>query len=87
MGGGFMLDKIFGASWGTSLLGYSMAVLIEADTFVKAGGFPDTAEGRLTAILGIMVGVFGRVTKQSNVSHSERPKEPISVEDAPKRLG
>ena len=58
-----MLDKIFGASWKTSILGY---ILGAAHIPVVMG--PDGKINYLAIIQGIALMIFGRLAKDHNVT-------------------
>jgi hypothetical protein len=68
-----LFDKLFGASWGPSVLGYLIAILAEVDVYMKNDGLPTNTQGWIQATMGIAAGVFGRITKQSNVSNAPKP--------------
>ena len=67
-----VLEKTLGASWGTSLIGYGVAALTEVDLYLKAGStVPQTPHEWVQAIVGILIAVFGRISRQSNVSSEQ----------------
>ncbi len=68
-----IFDKVFGASWGPSMLGYLTAFIVELDVFAQHDGLPDTFHGWAMAFIGILAGVFGRMTKQNNVTNAKAP--------------
>ncbi len=80
----WLKDKLFGASWGVTLLGYAIAFLTELDLVVSAGGMPTTWAEWRQAIIGVLVALFGRFTKQANITNAQRPVESQKVPaDAP----
>ncbi len=68
-----MIEKLLGASWGTSALGYAIALLTELDVFTKNEGFPTTLHGWIQMGMGVLAALFGRMTKQYNVSNAKTP--------------
>jgi hypothetical protein len=67
-----ILEKALGASWGTSLIGYGVAALTEVDLYLKTGSTaPQTPHEWMQAIVGIMIAIFGRISRQSNVSSEQ----------------
>ncbi len=80
-----MLDKFFGASWGTSLLGYLIAALMELEQYAKSGQvWPDTWPDRIQVVTGLLIAVLGRITKQANITNAAKPVESQKVPaDAP----
>jgi len=64
-----MLGKIFGASWVTSLMGYLVAAGIELQIMMKEGSpFPSTTEGWVSFLIAFASAVWGRASRQTNVS-------------------
>jgi len=67
-----IFEKALGASWGTSLVGYGVAALTEIDLYLKAGStIPQTPHEWMQAIVGVLIAVFGRISRQSNVSSEQ----------------
>lgn len=68
-----MRDKILGASWAPSLIGYALGILAEVKVYVDNQGVPTDFNGWLIAAMGILVAIGGRITKQSNVTNASTP--------------
>lgn len=70
-----MLEKLFGASWRTSLTMYLVAIIGVAQEVIKENGLPHDALGWLTIVGSVLVGVAGRLAKDANVSNAPAPAE------------
>lgn len=70
-----MFEKIFGASWRTSLTMYLVAIIGVAQTVITEEGFPHDTLGWLKLAGSILIGVAGRLAKDGNVSNAEKPVE------------
>lgn len=66
------MEKLFGASWVPSLLGYLIGGLTELDLFFKNGGaWPSNRAEWFQFAIGIGTALFGRFTRQTNVSSEQ----------------
>lgn len=74
-----MLEKLFGASWRTSLTLYVVAIIGVVQEVIKANGFPQDALGWMTIVGSVLVGLAGRLAKDSNVSNAPVPDAPKPV--------
>jgi hypothetical protein len=74
-----MLERMFGASWRTSLTMYLLAIIGVAQEVIKDNGFPTTALGWMTIVGSILVGIAGRLAKDANVSNAPVPDAPKPV--------
>jgi hypothetical protein len=71
-----ILVTLFGVSWQPTVLGYLMAILTELDLYFKTGAtLPTTFHEWLQFVLGIVFALYGKVTKQANVTHSPSATE------------
>jgi hypothetical protein len=69
-----MMDAILGKSWIPSVLGYLMAALTFIQSYLQSGTpFPQDGQGWTQFLFGIGLAVFGRTTKQFNVSNAATP--------------
>ena len=63
------MTQLLGASWLTSLLGYAIGLLIEIDLYLKSGSpLPHTASEWIQFVIAIGTAVYGRITRQANVT-------------------
>ena len=67
------MDKIFGSSVVTSLLGYLAGALVIINEMVTAGGWPETRDGWMKFGFGVLVALLGRNSKDENVSNAPAP--------------
>lgn len=74
-----MFEKLFGASWRTSLTGYLLAIIGVTQEVIADQGFPQDALGWVRTIGYLLVGVAGRLAKDSNVSNAPVPDAPKPV--------
>jgi hypothetical protein len=75
-----MMTKLFGASWGTTLIGYILAILTELDLFMKTGGeFPSDLHGWIQFLAGIGMAIYGRITRQTNVTSEAEGAKPVAM--------
>ncbi len=68
-----IMSLVFGASPWTSIIGYLTSALVVIDEMVKAGGLPQDAGGWKQMAVGVGIALFGRLTKQSNVTNASIP--------------
>lgn len=67
------MEKLFGASWVTSLIGYLAGGLVIVNEMVTASGFPKDKAGWVNFIFGVLVALLGRNAKDSNKSNAPSP--------------
>jgi hypothetical protein len=77
-----LMSLLFGASPWTSIIGYVTSALVVVDEMVKAGGLPQDAGGWKQMGVGVAIAMFGRLTKQSNVTNASTPVAARAVPEA-----
>jgi hypothetical protein len=77
-----IMSLIFGASPLTSIIGYVTSAMVIVDEVVKEGGLPQDAGGWKQMAVAVGIAMFGRLTKQSNVTNASQPVAARAVPEA-----
>ena len=74
------MDRIFGASWRTSLFGYLTGLVLTVQAMMEAGTvWPSDWPSRLKIVAGLLLAAWGRFQKDSNVSNAPMPADAMPV--------
>ncbi len=75
-------SSVLGSSPIPTILGYVLGALTIADELFKSNGMPQDRSGWFQLLGGILFGVLGRYTKQSNVTNAPKPVEARTTEES-----
>jgi len=74
------MNTLLGTSWRTTLFGYLAGLVLVVQGMLQAGTvWPHDWPGRLQIIGGVLVGAWGRMQKDYNVSNAPTPADAAPV--------